>query len=80
MFYSADGNFINNNIIEKFTDTEKENNLEMKINMINDELNKKIDVIHNENSLLKKKIDELTILTKKLEIEKTDYFYLNSKN
>ena len=80
MFYSADGNFINNNIIEKFTDTEKENNLEMKINMINDELNKKIDDIHNENSLLKKKIDELTKLTKKLKIEKTDYFYLNSKN
>ena len=76
MFYSANGNFENSNIIEKFTEIDSNDNIQVKF----DDLNKKIADISIENKLLKRKINELFKLTKRLEIEKTDYFYLNTKN
>tara|TARA_B100000900_G_C20461976_1_gene667670 strand:- start:188 stop:415 length:228 start_codon:yes stop_codon:yes gene_type:complete len=75
MFYSANGDFKNNDVIEKFTEIESDD-IDIKFHY----LNKKIIDISNENKLLKKRINELSKLTKKLEIEKADYFYLDNKN
>lgn len=76
MFYSANGDFKNNDIIEKFTEVDSNDDIDLKFYY----LNKKIIDISNENKLLKKKINDLTKFTKKLEIEKADYFYLDNKN
>ena len=74
-FYSANGDFKNNNTIEKFTETESNEDIDIKFYY----LNKKINDVSNENKLLKKKVSELFKLTKKLEIEKPDYFYIDNK-
>ena len=69
MFYSANGEFKNDITVEKFTDVDSNNN----------DVNKKIEDLTNENNILKDKINELYKITKRLEMEKADYFYLNSK-